>query len=367
MNNQDHPGNRMSCSWRITTIGVACFLTLLVRPDTVNAQPSSTFESVQPCSLEQYIAPTSEAKIRALRDSLKEDMRFAFQAGERELLLSILCQAAAANIVDAERMLGVLLAEGTNLIEQDEAQARYWIGRAAQQDDIVSYYWLGEFHQDGRGGPVNLAEAAGWYWTAAPRGNADAQFQLGGMYLAGDVTGIPSFGKGAYWVARAAQLGHPQAPSLLDIVEKQLQATWPSTELGRPLAAGECGQLAQQMMGSGDSNRATFRLMMGTMEWNGECAYNLGMISLIMGQGEETYRYLYIGSIHGHAAAQYMLGDWYADDRGPEPNHTQARFWFGTSAKAGNADARKKCLELGIDYTSPEYGLSDENRARWGY
>jgi hypothetical protein len=172
------------------------------------------FESVEPCSLEQYVAPSSESELRVLRDNLDQDVRMVFQAGEKELVLSLLCQASAAGIAAAEVRLGGMLAEGWGFFAKNEQQARYWLKRAANRGDKQAQYMLSVLYRMGRGGPVLGSEGMRLLRSAAESGNPGAQFELAAEYVTGDF--VPTdLARARYWAELAARSGHREAQDFL--------------------------------------------------------------------------------------------------------------------------------------------------------
>lgn len=190
---------------------------MLVLPTHGAAQSlvSGGFESVQPCSLEQHVAPSSDSELRALRDNLDADVRFAFQAGEKVLALNILCRGAAAGIADAEFRLGLILSEGWgSKFDQDETRGRYWLKRAADRGDMRGTYALSVLYRLGRGGPVMGSEGMRLLRAAAASGNSDAQFDLAYEYVAGEF--VPAdWVRARHWASLAANAGHQDARKFL--------------------------------------------------------------------------------------------------------------------------------------------------------
>ena len=61
---------------------------------------------------------------------------------------------------------------------QDNAQARDWYERAAEQGDAKAQTNLGVFYADGRSGTQDYALARLWWEKAAAQGDANAQIAL---------------------------------------------------------------------------------------------------------------------------------------------------------------------------------------------
>lgn len=74
----------------------------------------------------------------------------------------------------------------------------------AQYDLAVAYY-------KGNGVPQNYMQAFRWFDSAARKGNADAQFSLGVMFLNGQGVAHHEYSQAAIWFRKAAEQGHVKA------------------------------------------------------------------------------------------------------------------------------------------------------------
>ena len=75
----------------------------------------------------------------------------------------------------------------------DDAEAVRWFRLIAEQDDVMAefaQFSLGRKYADGRGVPQDDAEAVRWFRLAAEQGNTPAQFYLGRKYA--DGRGVPA-------------------------------------------------------------------------------------------------------------------------------------------------------------------------------
>jgi TPR repeat protein len=70
-------------------------------------------------------------------------------------------------------------------VPQDFAEAAEWYRRAAEQGHADAQFNLGFLYVNGQGIPQNYAESSEWYRRAAEQGYADAQYNLGAMYAKG--------------------------------------------------------------------------------------------------------------------------------------------------------------------------------------
>lgn len=116
------------------------------------------------------------------------------------------------NSVDAKNIIAPMAMamnylSGTT-VEQDPAQAVYWLKRADQQGDMAAANALGYLYAAGLGVKQNYATALFWYTKAADSGNASANYNLGLMYTYGLGTTSDS-SKAQYYFAQAKSFGFP--------------------------------------------------------------------------------------------------------------------------------------------------------------
>ena len=83
------------------------------------------------------------------------------------------------------------------------------LGCRAAQRDLGAYYATGDWT-----GPKDPALAVYWYNRAAERGEEDAQYNLGFMYILGQGT-VQDTAKGLSWLRTSAEQGHTGAMRLL--------------------------------------------------------------------------------------------------------------------------------------------------------
>lgn len=93
-------------------------------------------------------------------------------------------------------------------VEQDPAQAVYWLKRAEQQGDMTAANALGYLYAAGVGVKQDYAMALFWYTKAADAGNASANYNLGLLYAYGLGTAIDST-KAQHYFAQAKSFGFP--------------------------------------------------------------------------------------------------------------------------------------------------------------
>lgn len=118
----------------------------------------------------------------------------------------------------ATNRLGQLYYLGKGL-RPDADQAFRLFDRAAQADNTDAMFWLGRMYLLGEGPARRVTDAdrqsAIWFFEAARRGHAEAQYFLALLFLAG--TGVEREPDEAVkWLRRSAASGHPPAMRFLE-------------------------------------------------------------------------------------------------------------------------------------------------------
>lgn len=103
-------------------------------------------------------------------------------------------------------------------------KAVYWYTKAAEQGHNTAQLNLGWCHLNGKGTPVNHAEALKWYLKAAEQGNATAMFNVGNCYAHG--YGIEENDEEAEaWYRKAIANGNKKAASALRHLHSKQEKT----------------------------------------------------------------------------------------------------------------------------------------------
>lgn len=184
---------------------------------------------------------------RAMVKLAEYDLAEGTDTATRERGTQWLLQAAKLGSVKAQGRLGLNYLRGDG-IAQDTTQAFYWLDRAAQDASAspAVLIKLGKMYATGEGTPRDAAKALAlykraavkrqpavfqpegmWYLDdaqrmqgiaslrqAAEQGNADAMFELGNAYSAGEGVDF-SLPQAKYWWEKAANAGHQDAAALL--------------------------------------------------------------------------------------------------------------------------------------------------------
>jgi TPR repeat protein/tRNA A-37 threonylcarbamoyl transferase component Bud32 len=93
--------------------------------------------------------------------------------------------AADHGYAEAQNLLGILYATGSDGLTEDDKQALDWYQKASDQGFAKAEKNLGDMYFFGHGVGKDYKQAMTWYGKAADQGFADAQFRLGFMYEKG--------------------------------------------------------------------------------------------------------------------------------------------------------------------------------------
>ena len=275
----------------------------------------------------------------------------AFQRGDYDEARAIWSELAHDGDVDAQFNLGTLYENGFGVEEDAEQAARWYRAAAARRVDLArlalarlqrtgalepepdedqiklletaarrglaeAQYELGVAYDRGLGVTQNHATAAGWYQRAAEQGLTDAQYNLATLFDEG--LGTPrDFEQAREWYMRAADAGEARAMNNLGyIYEKGLTGVrdYGKAVVWYSLAAHEGLAIAQ-------SNLAALHYL---------------------GRGlprdfEQAHRWYKAAAEQGDAAGQNGLGLLYANGLGVERDLVKAMAWFSLAAHAEGA------------------------------
>ena len=182
-------------------------------------------------------APTLATYDEATRQAHEIAQR-AYDRGDYPTVLRISRALAERGDAQAQHNLGVLYDNGEGVAEDDQ-QAAYWFGKAAEQDHAPAQHNLGTLYHTGEGVPQDDRWAAYWFGKAAELGLAPAQHKLGYLYYIGK--GVPEDPVQAYgWIDLAATGGYDPAKRMRAVLKVLMNPAHVAQgqALGRALAAG---------------------------------------------------------------------------------------------------------------------------------
>lgn len=130
---------------------------------------------------------------------------------DEEEAVKWLAVAAERNIPAAQARLGLKYAQGVG-VAQDENKAFSLLASAAQAGEPLAQLYWGRraYTQSAAEGGPDYAEAFKWFMNAADKGNTEAQYLTGVMYMQGQGT-EKSVSKALQAFSRAAEGGHASA------------------------------------------------------------------------------------------------------------------------------------------------------------
>jgi TPR repeat protein len=198
---------------------------------------------------------------------------------------------------------------------------------AANQGDADAQNNLGFMYLKGDGIDKDAKRAIVWFEKAANQGNATAQHNLGFMYLKGE--GVEKDAKCAIgWFEKAANQGNARSQYNLGIIYLK-------------------GEGVEK-----DAKRAVVWFEKAENQGDARAQYNLGVMYL---QGEGVEKDVQKAAIwfeksanQGDVYAQNNLGLMYLKGEGVEKNKEQALIWFEKAANQGYEQAKynlEKCME----------------------
>ncbi len=309
----------------------------------------------------------------------------AFQRGDYEEARAIWSELAYDGDVDAQFNLGTLYENGFGVEEDAEQAARWYRAAAARRVDLArlalarlqrtgalepepdedqiklletaarrglaeAQYELGVAYDRGLGVTQNHATAAGWYQRAAEQGLTDAQYNLATLFDEG--LGTPrDFEQARDWYMRAADAGEARAMNNLGyIYEKGLTGV---RDYGQAVVWYR--RAAQTGLAIAQSNLAALHYL---------------------GRGvprdfEQAYRWYKAAAEQGDAAGQNGLGLLYANGLGVERDLVKAMALFSLAVHGeGSAGADAKTYRdrlarlLSVEERARADALSEDILAR---
>jgi TPR repeat protein len=269
-------------------------------------------------------------------------------------------------------MLGQCFAKGIGT-PRNIRQAIFWFERSIRYCDVNTLVFLGSCYRDGEGVLKDLQKSIHYfvaaadaghrdmfnlYSFAANKGNAQAQYKLGKLYLDGIVVPL-DIGAGFYWLQESAKQNNVHAQCSLGVI--QLRGLF-GVEIN-PLIAFQWFRLASEQ-GDDDATKylaECFLLGKGTEK-------NIDEVIRIwkkFAQERDVERQDRTGLEHifGDKYCQYELGILYFDATLSEHyNPKEAMKWLRLSAQQDHVDAQ---VELGIRLLKGEGAKQNLKEARY--
>ena len=139
-------------------------------------------------------------------------------------------KAAVQGFAQAQFYLGACYAQGAG-VEKDLKHAAEWYRKAAVQGHAPAQFRLGGCYARGEGVPQDHKQAAEWYRKSADQNVKEAQFALGECFMKGE--GVPQNTKQAiYWYRRAAERDYRPAKRELEEIKDKFVKRRTAAEKG---------------------------------------------------------------------------------------------------------------------------------------
>ena len=245
------------------------------------------------------------------------------------------CRRAVA-FAPSEPRYATQLARALEASGQEVAAFQEYL-KVAEQGSADAQNQLGNMYLNGTGVEKNTSEANRWYRSAAEQGDAVAQFNLGTNYLNGD--GVEkNASEAASWLRKSAEQDYADAQNSLAVM---ISNGW-GVEKNTSEAVSWYRKSAQQ-----DNAGAQFNL--GVMYLNGNgVEKNVG----------EAVGWFRRAAEQGQVNAQHHLGWAYEYGKGVEKNLTEALHWYGEAAAQGELDASESLDRLQQRIAWPERAVA---------
>lgn len=200
----------------------------------------------------------------------------------------------------------------------------------AEQGDAQAQYELGRMYDAGQGVARNYPLAAAWIGKSAAQGNAKAQFLLALMYARGQ--GVTQNDKrGRYWLAKAQAAD----PAHRDTLRAIYAANLASAHRGDADTLAKQSFAAIRSLAEQGNAQAQFEVGRRLMQGNG-AARDYGQAAIWLRKAAEQ----------GMAQAQSSLGGLYELGLGVKQSYAEAHAWFLKAAEQGYAPAQVNLADL---------------------
>jgi uncharacterized protein len=284
-------------------------------------------------------APTQAAPAPATSPDL--DMAFgAFQRGYYATAFSIATQRVnEQKDVKAMALLGELYANGLG-VQHDDNKAAEWYGRAVERGDREAMFALAMLQLAGRG-PGNREQGAKLLAAAAKLGHAVAAYDLGLLYIEGQIFPL-DFGRAAEQFRSAAQAGLPEAQYALATLYKDGRGV----EKDLPEAVRLLAAAARA-----DNTDAQVEYAIALFNGTGGVARNERLAATLLAKAARK----------GNPIAQNRLANILAVGRGVQANPVEAIKWHIVAKAGGVSDIP---LDTFVQKQTPEIRASAEKAAK---
>ncbi|MBO4821322.1 MAG: TonB family protein [Prevotella sp.] len=217
---------------------------------------------------------------------------------------------------------------GRNGKAKDDVKAVEWFRKAADQGGAEAQAQMGYMYLYGYGVNKDFAEALNWYRKAAEQDDASAQNQLGYMYLNG--YGVnKDYAEALKWYRKAADKGLPSGQNGLGFMAQN------GYGMNKDYA-----EAFKWYLQAAEQGNATAKNNIGTMYFNG---YGVAR------DYAEALMWYRQAAEQGDPNGQYSLGFMYDNGFGVDKNLAEARKWYEKAAAQGDEDAKERLKTIEQD------------------
>jgi len=279
----------------------------------------------------------------------------AFERGQYDRARNAWLPLALKGDVDAQFNLGTLYDNGFG-VDKSATKAARWYILASRRKLSVAQVTLARMRRTGEIESIDWEESVSLLETAAHRGSADAQYELGVAYDRG-IGVTQNFATAALWYRRAADqemaVAQYNLATLYDVGQGTPRDLDRAVELYRLAAAGGNTRAMNNLGYMYDQGRGLRQDYKQAAFWYGQAAdFDLAVaqrnlaVLYHMGHGVErdyaaAARWYNAAALLGDAIGQNNLGLLYANGLGVERDLIVAIKWFSLAERGGGAVSKR--------------------------
>ncbi len=241
-----------------------------------------------------------------------------------------------------EYRIASMLLDGKG-VEPDLEKAIDYLKQSAEKGNQNAQYTLGKIYLSDEYGVYDFSTAVAYLEQSAEQGNQYAQYTLGKIYLSDDY-GVEDVDMAIMYLTRSAEQDNQFAQYTLGVIYSDEGFKGANKDLAKEYftkSAKQGNEYAQYKLG---------KLLIDEVAVDGSYGFNFGLgLEWIKKSAEQGNQY-----------AQYALGKIYLSDEYGVKNVDKAIEYLELSAEQDNQFAQ---YTLGVIYSDDEYGKADENLA----
>jgi TPR repeat protein len=232
--------------------------------------------------------------------------------------------AAARGDAAAEYRVGLMYGQGRG-VPLDPAQAIVWFRKSADQDYAAAEVALGTIYLTGAGAPADPLQAATWFGKAAAQGDVNAKADLALMYMSG--------------------IGVARDPA------RALQLAQSAADLQSPVGEYLLGRLYADGAGVPRDDVQAFAWMLKAAQHGHAAAQADVAWRYRIGRGvavdpAQALVWARKSADQGHPAGLAMMGELYEVGVGGPPDYAQALVWLQKAAALDNVAAELEIARI---------------------